>query len=47
MNEREKRKLGTVKDPAFNRGEQRSIYGNEGSQAVPVRPPGKGRLKRR
>jgi hypothetical protein len=45
MNEREKKYWGVAIDTTFNGGKH--IYGYEGSQAVPARPSGKGRLKPR
>jgi hypothetical protein len=46
---RQKRESGgtVVRDTTFNGEKKREIYGYEGSQPVPARPFGKGRLKRR
>jgi hypothetical protein len=46
--ETEEKVRRAVRYTTFNgEGEQRLNYGYEGSQAVPARPSGKGRLKRR
>jgi hypothetical protein len=37
--------VGVVSDSALNEEKQIEIYGYKGSQTVPVRPTGKGRLK--